>query len=223
MVGALAVLGAENRSARFYMYDGPILDHDWLRHCDGFDDLVLTSQRENLGEVHIRRLLHRHPRRTLDASKASLFYVPIFEYASYVLGACNGTSHRGRMTAARDALVASPYFQRHRGVDHIFASTGWSYASRTAPLKTMWSRMAPLSEALRCGMAGRYKDDRLATMSRVGSCVVELPYPTARIGRRQARQTGQNPQGLARDGQSRPILLHFAGSFDVCCHGKAIR
>eukprot|EP00966_Prymnesium_polylepis_P047781 1106875-Prymnesium_polylepis.1 len=101
--------------------------------------------------------------------------------------------------------------------------------------------MAPLSEALRCGMAGRYKQDRLAPMSAVGSCVCELPYPTAPPRRRHWRLGSVSSQGgnvgaiesasrqaapqvgPAGVNASRPLLLHFAGSFDVCCHGRAIR
>ena len=41
-------------------------------------------------------LLEKDPRRVRDPERARLFFVPVFEYASYILQDCNGTSHRGR-------------------------------------------------------------------------------------------------------------------------------
>ena len=234
-------------SRPFYMYTSRALDHDWLISCAGFDDFLHNSQGENLGEVHVRSLLMQHPARVLDPQQAEAFFVPVFEYTSFALGVCNGTSHRQRMTAARDALTASEHWKRRHGLDHVFVSTAWSYASRTRPLRTMWSRMALLSEALRCAMAGRYKDDRLAMMSAVGNCVIEVPYPTALIvwqavgtdsgarqrgclvAQRQQRSgglhgsTGHSRSSISAVGLRRSLFLHFAGSFDVCCHRKAIR
>jgi hypothetical protein len=204
-------------SQPFFMYTSRALDHEWLQGCAGFHDYLQTSQRENLGEVHMRRLLARHPLRTHNPDRARMFFVPIFEYASYALDDCNGSTHSARMTAARDELVASSHWRQHRGLDHIFVSTAWSYASRTRPFRTMWSRMAPLSEALRCAMAGRYKDERLSVMSAVGNCALELPYPAPAVHPLLRRPPA--PDG----GRERPLLLHFAGSFDVCCHGRAVR
>lgn len=239
---------------RFYMYTSEALDHQWLRSCTGFDELFQSSQRENLGEVHFRAQLATHPARVLDPEQATAFFVPVFEYASYSLGECNGTSHRLRMVKARDELTLSEYWKRRRGVDHFFVSTAWSQSSRNPPLLTMWSRMVPLSEVLRCSMAGRYKtrEDHLTPMSAVASCVLEVPYPvvqpTTRDGdgdqalgamqyapadgaievfSRRSVSSRNSSHGitdwLSGDGGWRPLFLHFAGSFDVCCHGRAIR
>ena len=67
--------------------------------------------------------------RVRDPAQALLFYVPVFEFASAHLGACGNTSHGTRMAAANTALLASPWWQRHGGRDHLLASSAFSFGS----------------------------------------------------------------------------------------------
>jgi hypothetical protein len=55
------------------------------------------------------------------------------------------------MMAAHEALLASAHFRRRGGRDHLFVSSGFRHPT------DLFTRMAPLSRALRCSMAGRYK------------------------------------------------------------------
>jgi hypothetical protein len=119
-------------AARFFMYDEPALNHRWLRHCARYKELRLASKAENTAEVGLYKALARHPSRTLAPSEARLFYIPVFEYTSkYVDATCANASatppalasHRARMSAAHDALKASPHWRAHGGRDHIWSTT----------------------------------------------------------------------------------------------------
>ena len=44
-----------------------------------------------------------------------LFYVPIFEYTSIMVGPCNGTTHQQRMAAASERLRRAPSWQHAHG------------------------------------------------------------------------------------------------------------
>ena len=88
----------------FYMYTQRALDHSWLRQCSGFAVLRHSVNDSNTAEVGVHKVLHRHPSRTSDPTAAALFFVPVFEYSSYYIGDCNGTTHRSRMEAADAAL-----------------------------------------------------------------------------------------------------------------------
>ena len=66
---------------------------------------------EKLGEVRLYDALVRHRRRTHDASQATFFFTPLWEYTSWALGRCRGTTHTQRMAAAAEQLAASPYYQ----------------------------------------------------------------------------------------------------------------
>ena len=94
---------------QFFMYNHPALDHSWMRHCPGFNVLRHSVNDTNTAEVGVHKVLHRHALRTHDPAAAGLFFVPVFEYSSYYLGDCNGTTHRGRMEAAENALRSSPH------------------------------------------------------------------------------------------------------------------
>ena len=173
------------RDVRFFMYEHATLNHHWLRHCPRFRELRSASQAENTAEVGLHRVLTHHPARTWNASEAGLFYVPIFEYTSNKLKNCSSggsshlqrlprglaESHTARMSAARDALLASPHWHAHGGRDHFWASTAFSAHSYT-----LERRMAPLSKMLGCSTVGRYKAGPFARPSRVGECVIEIPY-----------------------------------------------
>ena len=55
--------------------------------------------------------LAQHRRRTHDASQATFFFTPLWEYSSWALGRCRGTTHTQRMEAAAEQLAASPHYQ----------------------------------------------------------------------------------------------------------------
>lgn len=211
----------------FFMYTDPALDHGWLRHCPGFEELQAGVRAERLGEVQMRDVLSRSPWRVSDPSAAQLFYVPLWEYASYALGQCNGTSHTQRMARAADALRASPQFARSRGADHVWVSTAsqlhegevaaWldtSVGSNIGSYAGLYARVGkPLAQLLERTIVGRYKSHG-PLRSRVGASVVEIPFPANQHASHQAAERG---------GHARPTLLYFAGSLDVCCGGREIR
>ena len=204
----------------FFMYTDPALDHGWLRHCPGFEELQAGVRAERLGEVQMRDVLSRSPWRVSDPSAAQLFYVPLWEYASYALGQCNGTSHTQRMARAADALRASPQFARSRGADHVWVSTAsqlhegevaaWldtSVGSNIGSYAGLYARVGkPLAQLLERTIVGRYKSHG-PLRSRVGASVVEIPFPANQHASHQAAERG---------GHARPTLLYFAGSLDVC-------
>jgi hypothetical protein len=187
-------------SPLFYMYEEAALNHAFLRHCPRFRELRLASKAENTAEVGLYRALARHPRRTRDPTLARLFYLPIFEYSSNFVDGCNGSdlglpaglgSHRARMAAARDALLASPHFRAHGGRDHVWASTAFS-----AHGYSMASRMSPLSSLLGCSAVGRYKAGPFTRSSAVGSCVVQVPYQASLHAMGAWRARAPPPQSL---------------------------
>ena len=197
----------------FYMYTEPELDHGWLESCGGFEELRMSTASEKLAEVGLRRSLHNSPLRVYDPLAATVFYVPVFEFASWMLAAlrnCSSNvppkllhSHDSRMRMAAIVLRKSPHWQRCFGCDHVFASSGTD-----APRSRIKTRMRPLSDLLVCATAGRYK------VRAGGGCQVEVPY-------------GANPHGVrlyeAEPEADRPLLVSFSGTLDVCCSGARIR
>ena len=204
-------------SPPFFMYTHPALDHTWLRRCSGFAALRHSVNDSNTAEVGTHRVLHRHPARTLDASAAKLFYVPVFEYSSYSIGDCNGTTHRSRMTAAAAELRASASWLRHGGADHFFVTSAWSLSG--SPTLSLAARMQPLNHALGCGSAGRYKSfgPHSPGTSSVAACTFEVPYQ-ANLAASKLYRPREDARALPRT-----TLLHFAGALDVCCTGRLIR
>jgi len=89
-----------------------------------------------------------------DPSRAQLFYVPIWTVTSAVVGACNGTTHAGRMVAARDALLASPWWRRFYGranlLPELAAENGWNRTALPAAprLPASCGRAAALARKL---------------------------------------------------------------------------
>jgi hypothetical protein len=96
----MAVRFVRQPPVRFFMYEGPELDHGYLRHCPGFELMQHSAYNERLGEVYLRDSLAVHPWRTRSPSEATLFFVPIWEIVSFNVDRCNGTTHRQRMTRA---------------------------------------------------------------------------------------------------------------------------
>jgi hypothetical protein len=111
---------------RFYVYEEPALDQSWLAECEGFNELKESAEGEGMQEANLYRVLKSHPYRTWNASEAATFYVPIWEYSSFRLGNCSGTTHLTRMRLAATRLRASPFFLRSFGRDHFWA-TRWRW------------------------------------------------------------------------------------------------
>jgi len=161
---------------RFYIYEGRDLDFGYLASCAGYDTLLWSAHARLAAEVGLYHVLKSHPRRTRDPKVAMLFYVPVFEYMSFKLAnLCGGNSSHGeRMRAASAALHASPHWQASGGRDHFVLSTAFNHPT------SIVTRTLPLSKALRCSMAGRYKSFSLAyprsAKSSWGVCAIEAPY-----------------------------------------------
>ena len=231
----------------FFLYEHPALDHSWMeRECSArLDALLLSAHGRLAAEVGLHRSLRAHPKRTRKPENADLFYVPVFEYVSFKLaGQCqfsgeawgapsqhgNATrlnSHKTRMEAATSVLLASPYWRRRGGSDHFFASTAYNHPSPMA------YRMAPLNKALRCAIAGRYREflfaDKHSAKSAVGLCTVTLPYvsPLQSALATQAAGHAVGEDGVGSVGRlglgRRARFLYFAGALDVCCYGRDVR
>lgn len=214
------------------MYEDPELDHGWFKKCPAFHTLRSSSNNDNLAEVGLRHALHHSKYRVRSPEHANLFYVPVFEFASYLIGTCENTNHTARMDAAYKALMASPYWKRHRGSDHFFASSAWSVSSSRR--RTMASRMMMLAHALKYSIVGRYKSGPFPPLSRVGSCVISIPWESSLTAFREyqpppplatsvASPAGSQAIRPAAASSTRPVLMHFAGALDVCCSGQHIR
>ena len=74
--------------------------------------------------------------------------------------------------------------------------------------------MQQLGRKLACGISGRYKPFPIAgsLKSALTSCTFHAPYEANPYAMREYRRNS-----------SRTMLITFAGAFDVCCTGKAIR
>lgn len=232
-----------------------------MRHCDGFHQLRTASKAENTAEVGLHKALKNHPARSMNVSEAALFYVPIFEYTSHYIQNCtirrDKTSsnssharshtrsilsslpltslrtHQDRMRAASAALMRSDAFKASGGRDHFWATSAFS-----ARGYTLAARMGKLSGLLSCTTVGRYKAGPLSRSSRVGDCVIELPYQASLHATREGTElTFAQPAGnelkiqnisstlpmTTQPQASKQVMLFFAGSLDVCCTGRMVR
>ena len=252
-------MASSDSNPTVFVYEQSELNHGWLKACDGFEKIRISSQNDNLAEVGMREALLASELRVRDPAQALLFYVPVFEFASAHLGTCGNTTHTTRMAAANTALLASPWWKRHGGRDHLLASSAFSFGSGITSFRR---RAGPLRSALGSAVVGRYKPTRSAT--NFGACIVAVPWaslawtppqreielPTVPddamvvhgkglVQRRQHRARGGGGGAAgARAGAAastarsakrrqeeeatrpRPLLLHFAGSLDVCCNGR---
>lgn len=166
---------------RFFVYSGA-LNQSWLRLCHGFNALERSTATEKLGEVRLYDALERHRLRTHNASQATFFFTPLWEYTSWALGRCRGTTHTERMAAAAEQLAASPHYQRHGGRDHI-----WGTTASTIDGAVLNERLQPLTPLLRWAVAGRYKPfeapkHNFDSGSSGGKCVIQLPFPVCHRG-----------------------------------------
>jgi hypothetical protein len=126
--GGDAVQPADGPS--FFMYEGPSYDPspEALRYVvealhDPFD---ANGQVEFFGEALLYWELRRHPLRTRDATRASLFVLPSLPQLDPA-----GTQR----AAAR--LAQEPTWQRRRGADHIVLCTHWQCAGYLGALFQM--------------------------------------------------------------------------------------
>ena len=207
----------------FYMHEHSAINMAWLRHCDGFAALRESSAAENTAEVGLHHVLHNHPARVTDPSRASLVYVPVWEFVSRSIGTCRNTTHGERMRAAHNALRATGLWREscHAsgnvscGASHLWLTTAYS-----AQRYTLSRSMFPLSNLLGGSIVGRYKSGGLTRASKVGQCAIEMPYQAPLAATRLAASLARLPDE-ARPQRTR--LLFFAGALDVCCTGAAIR
>lgn len=218
----------------------------WLKRCAGFHELINSADGEGMQEVHLYSSLRAHPYRTRDASTASLFYIPLWEYASFRLGTCNGTSHADRMASAHAALQRSPYFRRSAGADHFWASS--------MAIEVTYAPVKPAARWLKYRIA-EYVDKRGAPPEGMHLVTASLQQRISPLGKLLAQTSvgrmkafGRTPHGSGREPGSigrctfdmghqpnqvalrlfkpaapRPTLLYFAGGLDVCCTGKKVR
>lgn len=226
---------------RFYVYDDAALDQSWLAQCEGFRELKESAEGEGMQESNLYRVLKSHPYRTRNANEAALFYIPIWEYSSFRLGNCSGTTHVSRMQLAANVLRASPHFRRSFGRDHFWASSmavevtnvrdrsygppaGYVDKHRKIAgmhLKTasLAQRLGPLTLVLMETSVGRMKafgrvsldDNRHHAV--VGRCTFDMGHQPNQVALR----------AFPRAGTPRPTFVYFAGGLDVCCTGREIR
>ncbi|KAL1529056.1 hypothetical protein AB1Y20_000019 [Prymnesium parvum] len=208
----------------FFMYTSPELDFSWLRGCDGFAALLRTSYRERLAEVELHASLAAHERRVVSAHEAKLFYVPVWELASFRVGACNGTTHAGRMARAARALRAAPAYSlgSPRGTDHFMVSSGCIEANRRAA-----ERLGALAAVLSHAIVGRDRAySSFYKASAVGRCTIEIPYVSnaAIPAVASTPAYAAHEEAAASRERGRRWLLSFHGSLDVCCEpGRTVR
>jgi hypothetical protein len=223
------------------MYDDPTLDQSWLANCPGFDSLKESAEGEGFQEANLYWALRDHPYRTRNPEQAALFYLPLWEYSSFRLGQCNGTTHAIRMERASRTLLVSRWFRRRGGRDHFWASSMATELSlapmhtktrvlhyidkrKTIPgmklvTVTLQQRLLSLHLLLAETSVGRMKafgrvppnDNR--HQSQVARCTFDMGHQPNQIALR-AFPPADSP---------RPTLLFFAGSLDVCCTGKRVR
>lgn len=101
-------------SGAFYIYPDAAFDFSAALECHPSWHLDDQS-----AEAAMLEQLRRHPARTLDPLRASLFVVPIMPYVSLCASKCQGDTHEHRMSRAAAALRRSPYLARHGGHDHM--------------------------------------------------------------------------------------------------------
>ena len=185
----------------FYMNDSLVM---WIGTCPGFRSMLSSWEDLNLGEFFAYEALKTHHWRTRDANRAHLFYIPLWEFASFKVGTCRNTTHADRMNAFAASLISTEHWKRKNGSDHFFITTAYSYGSHS--LRARLGRN--LSTALHNGIVGRYKN-ALPLASRVAERAFSVPYPIH--------------YGTVQSQRSRTHLVYFGGTLDVCCTGKRIR
>ena len=200
-----STLGERRRATRMlYVYPSPPIHFGWIIDC-----LDPRAERQSqLAEVQATRAFEASPLRTRRPEEARLFFVPVWEWASLRVGACHNTTHLQRMRDLADALRAEPWFRRRGGRDHVWISSAsratiWEAHGDYALNRGRVNRMRPAWDVLRHTTPGLRKPEEFAR-------AFESPYGTP---------PPVSPFAGARAARS----ALFAGSFDVCCVGRALR
>jgi hypothetical protein len=82
----------------------------------------------------LHQALLKHPWRTLNASEANLFFVPVY------WGNCGNLEEN--MKAIAEMLENSIYFQRNKGADHVMSAFAWSVKpEKLGPLQPLTKNM----------------------------------------------------------------------------------
>ncbi len=186
------------------MHDYPI-DMSWLRQCSKFQ-LVFNDDISKFSEVLVYDVLKQHPFRTYESKNASLFYLPIWEWTSMRIGICQNTTHRQRMNHVANALRKNPIYKMY-AEKHFWITSASQASWQTTDIKKEFgdleNRMYDLKHLLSPTIVGQRKVQSKKS-STIASRVFEIPYATFPPAERIDR-------------------IYFAGSFDVCCTGRAIR
>ena len=184
----------------FYMYPPPV-DMSALAKCA---QNGITSRVSEYAEVQAYYVLREHARRTPNASMATVFYMPIWEWTSLKSGTCGNTTHKMRMQTVATFLSNSPLFMAHKSRHFWITSAAQASVHDTAvPSERgdLKRRLYTLYPLLRDTISGQRKEmHKLA--STASRWTFEVPYGTP-VTRR--------PE------------IYFSGSYDVCCSGQRVR
>mmetsp|Transcript_35308 Transcript_35308/g.88064 ORF Transcript_35308/g.88064 Transcript_35308/m.88064 type:complete len:475 (-) Transcript_35308:172-1596(-) len=205
---------------------------------------------EGMQEANLYEALREHPLRTYKASKAKLFYLPIWEYTSFRLGECNGTDHTRRMLALNKSIRRSFYFIRSSGRDHFWASSMatevtnnpiqrssrvYKYIDKRKAVPghklvtaSLMQRIWPNGPFLFNTTVGRHKQFQPFLMTSrsqmvVGRCTIDMGHQPNQVALSAYAPAARLTKENNTALPARPIFLSFAGGLDVCCTGRHIR
>lgn len=189
-------LGSSMPTASFFMYSGPAFPSpDELLACRGVKRLAPLEEpmAQFYAEIGLYRQLASHPKRVSDPAQAELFFVPILPHLDQDAGNCNGTKHRGRMSAVASVLRTSSHWQRKNGTDHFWGCT--CVMMRSMVTNELWSLLSTSVHAVHSVPRGHASPSR---------CQLAIPYfnPTFAATDAAAWRT---------PGRLRPTLAHFRG------------
>ena len=183
----------------FYMYPPPV-DMSALAKCA---QNGITSRVSEYAEVQAYYVLREHARRTPNASMATVFYMPIWEWTSLKSGTCGNTTHKMRMQTVATFLSNSPLFMAHKSRHFWITSAAQASVHDTAvPSERgdLKRRLYTLYPLLRDTISGQRKEmHKLA--STASRWTFEVPYGTP-VTRRPS--------------------ISFSGSYDVSCSGQRV-
>lgn len=113
---------------RFYIYDLGMAERCRVDTPEGIKAQLTQwrpDEKQHFGEVFFYFQMLKHPWRTEDPSKAFLFFVPIMTSLS-VRGKCG--SHKDNLEHVAVQLLASPWYQRSKGGDHLIMYTDFRFS-----------------------------------------------------------------------------------------------
>ncbi|CAB9504923.1 exostosin family domain containing protein, expressed [Seminavis robusta] len=207
----------------FYIYDNEL---DWSVNATvtrGTNQAELLNQSGFLGYKHSDDywlLLHakQHPMRTMDPSKADLFFVPTLLSAWNAHGyegdasknkfcAHNGICNQKLLERAEQVLQESKWYRRSQGRDHIVVDTHW---------RKHWNKL-PYSRLLNCNSIsfenlvptdGNPKGHQIPTGGRVH-------IPTLYVGRQCQDETNKT-HDFAMIATFKPGNKNFLDRAHIC-------